>query len=75
MAVKIGMKYIYDMYFTIQMIAFIYYFTFSRPASAEIFIENLKKLVAFEDLKPEPLIRLWDEDFSFENLLSKNSWV
>ena len=55
------------------------FYSFEKPASAQMFIESVIKIIEFHTLSPEPLIQLWDEDFKLDLFLqkhtSKGSWI
>ena len=69
----------YELYFVLQLIVYINYFEFQKPAVAEIFIENFMNIIEFKILSPEPFIQIWIEDFTFKKFLSESqeegSWL
>ena len=62
----------YELYFTLQIIIYIHYYSFSKPAIAEIFIDNFLKVIEFRILSPEPIVKIWIKDFTFKKLLLEN---
>ena len=69
---KGGMSYMYELFYTLQIIVYIHYYEFKKPAIAEIFIDNFMKIIEFRILSPEPLVQIWIEDFTFKKLLLEN---
>ena len=67
------MSYMYDFFFVLQIMAYFQLYHFDKPINAQIFIESLLKIVEFETLSPEPIIQLWDQDFTIEKFLLNNS--
>ena len=53
---KGGMNYILEMYYTLQMIAYVSKYSFEKPASAQMFIDSVVSIIEFHTLSPEPLI-------------------
>ena len=70
---KGGMEYIYEMYFALQIVAYLSYYNFDKPPNALKFSEALIKIVEFQTLSPEPFIQLWDKDFTIEGYISRKT--
>ena len=73
------MSYMYDFFFVLQMMAYFQLYHFDKPTNAQNFIESLFKIVEFEILSPEPIIQIWDQDFTIKKFLLKSleegSWL
>ena len=69
---KGGMDYMYELYFTLQIVVYIYYYEFQKPSSAEVFISIFKDLIEFRILSPEPFVQIWIKDFTLKDFLSSS---
>ena len=67
---KGGMSYIIELFFTLQMIVYIHYYSFYKPAIAEAFIYNFITILEFRMLRPEPFVQIWIEDFTFKKFIN-----
>ena len=61
---------LWTMYFTVQIMVYLYIYDVVLPTNADIYIKELKKIVEFDILNPAGLIRLWEPDFTFSGLMS-----
>lgn len=64
-----SMTYIWNLYFAMQIICYLYIYDVNFPANTEIYLEEFIKLLEFQFLKPDKFIREFiDEDFSYSKL-------
>jgi hypothetical protein len=67
---KGSMQQLWDLYFSLQLIIYVPSFMkIEMPVSAELFVNALKSIIDFDMLKPDPLIQIYNPDFSLNEFL------
>lgn len=67
---KTSMDDLWALFLSLQMICYVTYYNVTIPLNAEFYLIELKKLVEFQILNPEGLIRLFDPEFKLDNFFT-----
>ena len=63
---------LWSLYFAMQMLCYLKNFATPLPISAQIFNDEFVKIIEFDILNPEGIIKIFHHDFSMRQLLSGN---
>jgi hypothetical protein len=69
------MQFVLTMFYTLQIIVYLQIYDTKIPSNAEIYVEEIIKLVEFDVLKPDSIGKVLrgDPDFKFLNYLKGTS--
>jgi hypothetical protein len=63
---KGSLKLLWGLFFTLQMICYITYYVLKIPGNAEIYVEQFTKLIEFDILNPESIVKIFDPSFNLQ---------
>ena len=58
------MNELWSMFFTLQLVCFLKFYSIPVPSNIEIYRDEFIKLIQFELLKPEKFIQIFNPDFN-----------
>lgn len=65
------MQNLWSLFFTLQLICYMKIYTFSVPSNTEMIVKEVTKIIEFEILNPQGIVRLFYPKFKLTDLLFK----